>query len=455
MNTGSSNPPRETSLAKHKQGLAARSVAVRLITRVIDDGRNLDALCDRVNGLKEFLSLDLRDQGLARAIAVTALRNRNHIDLAMRTMMDRPPPKRARLLIHSIHAALAQILFMDVPDSAAVNLGVTQISADERTARFKGLANAVLRRATREKERLLSEKFQTTDPFPKWFSNRLRKDYGKKRLTTIAKAISQRPGIDITVKSNAADWADKLDGEVLPTGGIRLKTDIPVTDLEGFNDGEWWVQDAAASVPTQLLDAEPGTSVLELCAAPGGKTAQLINSGYKVTALDISQVRLKRLQENLSRLNMKATLVQADILEWETEEQFDSILLDAPCSSTGTVRRHPDVLWSRTDEEIRELAELQYKLVIKSLEFLKPGGSLVFSNCSIFKEEGEDLLARLLRSDLGIINQKLTPKDTFDQPALINGQGAMRSLPDLFTDMDGALSSGLDGFFACKLVKPA
>ncbi len=454
MKSARSRSSTKPSFKSDKPGLTTRSVATRLVTRVVDDGRNLDALCDQTNGLQEFLKLDARDQSLARAIAITTLRNRNHIEAAMRAMMDRPPPKRARLLIHSLHIAIAQILFMDVPDSAAVDLGVTMIGSHERTSRFKSLANAVLRRTAREKGYLLSEKFASVDPFPKWFAKRLRQDYGKKHAQEIATTIAKRPGIDISVKSDAAGWAKRLNGELLPTGGIRLVTDTPVVQLEGYEDGEWWVQDAAASIPAQLINVEPGKRVLELCAAPGGKTAQLVNAGYDVTALDISETRLKRLSENLKRLKLDATLVQADILEWETPHLFDSVLLDAPCSSTGTIRRHPDVLWSRQGEEIAELAELQFKLVMKAFEFVKPGGTLVFSNCSIFKEEGEDLLARILKLDQGIVHNKLSPSDTFELPSLINGQGALRSLPHQFAGKSGTLSTGLDGFFACRLVKP-
>ncbi|MDJ0615135.1 MAG: transcription antitermination factor NusB [Rhizobiaceae bacterium] len=456
MISSSSRPERSHQKGPPKKpGLSARIVATRLITRVVDDGKNLDALCDRAHGSKDFLDLEIRDQNLARAIAMTVLRNRNLIEAVLRSLMDRPPPKRARLLIHGLHAAIAQILFMDVPDTAAVDLCVTMIGSDERTSRFKSLSNAVLRRCVREKEALLTvDRFKAIDPFPKWFSRRLKSDYGKKRASAISKMIAQRPGLDISVKSDPVGWANRLNGEVLPTGGIRLNTDTPVHDLEGYSDGEWWVQDAAASIPAQLIKADVRSKVLELCAAPGGKTAQLLNAGYEVTALDISKSRLARLEENLDRLQLRAKLINADILEWEADTLYDAVLLDAPCSSTGTIRRHPDVLWSRRNEEISELAELQFKLVMKAFEFLKPGGMLVFSNCSIFKEEGEDLLARVLKLNNGIVHDRLNSTDTFGLSELINGQGALRSLPNEFSDSSGALSTGLDGFFACRLVKP-
>jgi 16S rRNA (cytosine967-C5)-methyltransferase len=439
--------------AAKKQGLSARLAATTLLTRVIDDRRNFDALCDHQHGIGQFLSLDRRDQGLARAIVVSALRHRNHIDAVIAKAVDRAPPKRARLLLHTLHVAIAQILFLDVADSAAVDLAVTAIGNDKRTTRFKGLANAVLRRVVREKEKFTSNKFAQFDLLPKWFSKSLRKDYGKKKSELIAQSLALRPSIDITPKGDPKTLAEKLGGTVLPLGSLRLQTQDAVTQLAGFEEGEWWVQDAAASIPAKLISAPEGSRVLELCAAPGGKTAQLANAGFNVTALDISKPRLARLQDNLDRLNFKADLVEADILEWEAPELFDAVLLDAPCSSTGTACRHPDVMWTRSAEEITELAQLQFQLVMKAFEFIKPGGQLVFSNCSMMKEEGEDLLVKLLavRDDLAL--SKITADEIGDRNDLINGQGALRSLPSDLAIIDQPALGGMDGFFACRFIK--
>jgi len=439
---------------KGKDGLEPRLAAIFLLTRVIDDGRNLDALTDAEHGLARYLKLSGRDQSMVRAILVTALRNHARIEKALSLMMTRKPPKKARFLIHALHVSAVQILFMDLPDSAAVNLGVTAIGQDARTARFKSLSNAVLRRLSREKNKIL-EKTEAVSAFPKWFEKKLQSDYGKEKAVAISEAITHKPHVDLTVKSDPEKWAKSLNGIVLKNGTVRLINPNPVSELEGFAQGEWWVQDVAASIPSRLFTLEKGSSVLELCAAPGGKTAQLCHAGFDVTALDISAPRLIRLQHNLERLQFSAKAVEADILEWEPSQLYDGVLLDAPCSSTGTIRRHPDVLWTKTSEDVSELAELQFQLLKKTISFTTPGGEIVFSNCSIFKEEGENLLARAQRELTEITLEKITPNEVSGLETIVNGQGAIRTLPFHMQASEGqsANLSGMDGFFACRFKK--
>ncbi len=435
-----------------KPGLETRLIATMLVTRVIDDSRNLDALCDRQHGVSRFLALEERDQALARAIAVTALRHKNRIEAVLKIVMDRPPPKKARHLAHSLLVAAAQILFLDIPDNSAVDLAVTAIGNDDRTKRFRGLSNAVLRRMVREKEDLLT-KSEAISVFPKWFEQTLRKDYGRVKLGQMAEIASKRSSVDLSVKSDPQRWAEILGGIVLPTGSVRLLDSKPVHTLEGFDDGEWWVQDAAASMPANLIKVNPGSRVLELCAAPGGKTAQLIHAGYDVTALDISRPRLNRLGQNLERLKMSAQLVEADILEWEPQSQFDAVLLDAPCSSTGTIRRHPDVMWVRDRNEVTELAELQFRLIKKAMDFVRTDGVFVFSNCSLFKQEGENLLARC-QSELEALSlDPIYPEEIGGLSDSVNGQGAVRTLLHHSFNEENPKLGGLDGFFACRFVK--
>lgn len=448
------NSPRSgKSGSSTKSGIAPRLVATTLLTRVIDDARNLDALTDRQHGLKDYLALASNDQNLARAIVVTALRNRNRIDAVFARLFQRPPPKRARFLLHSLHVAAAQVLFLDVPDRAAIDLAVSAIGDDERTARFRGMANAVLRRMAREKEELL-EAVASVGSLPKWLATKLRTDFGKENAKRIGMALEQRPGLDISVKSDAKAWAGRLGGEVLVNHGaggtVRLSSERPVHELEGFETGDWWVQDVAAALPARLVDVEPGSRVLELCAAPGGKTAQLVTAGYEVTALDISAPRLARLADNLNRLQLQATLVEADILDWEADQQYDAVLLDAPCSSTGTARRHPDVLWTRNADEVTELANLQYRLLDRAKGFLKPGGLLIFSNCSMLKEEGEDLLAKANREIEGLEYVPFQAEEFAGVHALLNGQKALRSLPFHEIDPERPELGGMDGFFAAR-----
>jgi len=368
--------------------------------------------------------------------------------------MDRKPPQKARFLIHALHISAAQILFMDLPDSAAVNLGVTAIGKDERTSRFKGMANAVLRRLAREKEEVV-EKIQNQPAFPKWFAKSLQSDYGKEKTSAISQSVILQPHVDLTVKSNPHEWAKKLDGVVLPTGTVRLKNTTPVDQLDGYETGEWWVQDAAAAIPVKLFTLGKDSNILDLCAAPGGKTAQLSHAGLNVTALDISGSRLERLKTNMSRLKLTARTMEADILEWEPDQQYDGVLLDAPCSSTGTIRRHPDVLWTKTNDDVAQLAELQFQLLKKAVSFLKPEGQLIFSNCSIFKKEGENLLARAQKE---LPQLELSPVRTDEVSGfenVINGQGAIRTLPHYLETPDKETPSltGMDGFFACRFIR--
>ncbi|PCI02799.1 MAG: MFS transporter [Hyphomicrobiales bacterium] len=436
---------------KARTGLVARKVATQILTRVVDDARNLDALCDEVHGLSAYRALIAKDRAMIRAILMIALRRRVQIEAVLKKTMDRKPPKRARWLIHSLHIAITQILFMDIPDSAAVNLGVTAIAEDKRTTRFKNMANAVLRRVANEKEALL-QSTANGKIFPDWLAKQIRSDYGKAKLDDISKMLLLESQLDVTTKNNPQEWVEKLDGQLLETGTIRISNKTPVSQLEGFSEGAWWVQDAAASIPATLLGDVSGKSVLDLCAAPGGKTAQIAARGGNVTALDVSAPRLKRLQENLDRLKLKANLVEADILEWQCPEPFDAALLDAPCSSTGTIRRHPDIMWTKTRDDIDALVKLQYQLILKAKEFVRPGGILVFSNCSLLKSEGENLLAQVMKEcdDL-----KLLPLDKQEFPALsefINGQGAIRTLP-FHLPREEAGDGGLDGFFACRFEK--
>ncbi|HSO46342.1 MAG TPA: transcription antitermination factor NusB, partial [Rhizobiaceae bacterium] len=354
--------------APAKPGLAARQAAAALVGRVIDDRRSLEALADDTSGMAAYRALDPRDRSLARAIAVTALRHRGEIGRALARMLDRRPPQKARHLLHTLDIAAAQILYMDVPQSAAVDLAVTSISADPRTQRFSSMANAVLRRLAREKEDILALPSDAATVFPQWLAAELRRDHGRDNADAIARAILFEPVIDITPsprlsQAQVSGLAASMDARILPTGSLRLTSAMPVRELPGYVDGTWWVQDAASALPVRLLGDVAGRKVADLCAAPGGKTAQLAAMGAHVTAVDISPDRLDRLRENIARLRLSAEVVAADILEWQPEDKFHAVLLDAPCSSTGTIRRHPDVMWTKSTEDVAALADLQMRLI--------------------------------------------------------------------------------------------
>ena len=258
------------------------------------------------------------------------------------------------------------------------------------------------------------------------------------------------PPLDLTVKSDAADWAKKLGGIVLPTGSVRLKVKGRIEELEGFDSGEWWVQDAAASLPARLLGDVRGKKIADLCAAPGGKTAQLVHAGAAVTAVDISEKRLKRLEDNLKRLNLTANLAAADVLNWAPKERFDAILLDAPCSATGTIRRNPDIPYLKSASDVSELAALQRKMLLAALELLKPSGVLVYCTCSLQPEEGPQQMAWLMNERNDIELNPISPEEIGDRPEWLDDDGALRTLPHYLNLSDPDLS-GLDGFYAARI----
>lgn len=432
-------------------GLAARKAAARLLAAAIDAGTPLDGLTDNEHGHPQYRALDLRDRSLVRAILATGLRYRVTIGKLIERRLERPLPANAHSLGHILNVAAAQILFLDVPDSAAVDLAVTHAKSDPRTARFSGLVNGVLRALVRVKERALPAELAKNDDTPDWFRRRLLDAYGEPRTKAILAAHRLEAPVDFTVKSDPERWAERFGGIVLPTGTVRVeRLAAPVTELPGFEDGEWWVQDAAASLPARLLGDVRGLDVADLCAAPGGKTAQLVLAGARVTAVDISKSRLRRLAANLDRLKLAAKIVEADLVGFAPAVLFDAVLLDAPCSSTGTVRRHPDVPWTKSPEDIEKLAGVQRRLLAAAVRLVKPGGRIVFSNCSLDPLEGEALHAAFLAEEHGVVDDPVLPGEIAGADAFLTPRGTVRTTP---ADMDlGTPSlSGMDGFFAARM----
>ena len=365
-------------------------------------------------------------------------------------MIDRPLPENAVALRHLLAVAAAQILYLDLPDRAAVDLAVTAANNDPRNRRFASMVNAVLRRLSREKETFKSEVHSHASNVPAWFENSLIAAYGKDKTKAILDIQSKEPPIDLTVKGDPQMWAEKLGGIALPTGSVRLATvEGALTSLPGFAEGEWWVQDTAASLPAKLFGDIEGKRVADLCAAPGGKTAQLALAGANVTALDLSANRLKRLRSNLERLKLSAETVEANLSAYQPAELFDAILLDAPCSSTGTVRRHPDVPWTKTPEDVAKLAQLQAKLLDHAVTIVRPGGIVVFSNCSLDPLEGEKVANDLLARNPGIELLPVTKDEVCGLAELITAEGFVRSTPADLAHENPALS-GMDGFFAAR-----
>ncbi|MET3600169.1 RsmB/NOP family class I SAM-dependent RNA methyltransferase [Martelella mangrovi] len=432
-----------------KPGYAPRAAASKILAAVVDRKTPLDGMLDSEHGNGAYRSLSAADQSLCRALVLTSLRHKPMLDAAIARLLERPLPSGARALAHVLTIAAAQILYLDIPDHSAVDIAVEQAGADPRNKRFAGLVNAVLRRLSRRKDKTLAE-LENLSPIPDWFRERLVEVYGAEKAFAIGRAQLTPPSIDISVKSDAEGWAEKLGGTVLSTGTIRLdKPSGAVTGMEGFDAGEWWVQDAAAAIPARLFGDLTGKRVIDLCAAPGGKTAQLILQGGDVTALERSKSRLRRLEQNLERLKLSAETICADMMEYQPETLFDAALVDAPCSSTGTVRRHPDVLWTKDFADIEKLADVQYAMLNRALAMVRPGGIVIFSNCSLDPLEGEANVARLLAEREDVERAAFPPETTGPISHLLNADGAIRTTP---ADMlDGA--TGLDGFYAVAIRK--
>ena len=433
-----------------KPGLRARQAAAKIIAAVVDRKTPLDGMLDAENGNPAYRQLNDADRALVRAIINSALRHLPRIEAILDTLVGTPLPEGARALHHVLTVAAAQILYLDVPDHSAVDLAVEQAQIDPRNRRFASLTNAVLRRLGREKASHLSAT-RTVSVIPDWFHARLVAIYGRDHTDRIGKALLEPSSIDLTVKSDADGWAARLGGLVLPTGSVRLPfASGAIPALEGFEAGEWWVQDAAASIPAKLFGDLAGKRVADLCAAPGGKTAQLALAGAEVIALDQSGNRLKRLVGNLDRLGLSATAVEANMADYKPDDLFDAVLLDAPCSSTGTIRRHPDVLWTKGPEDIEKLARLQERLLRHALTLVKPGGELVFSNCSLDPSEGEEMIVRVLADNPA---WQVVPVDPADWPGLetaVSTRGEFRTTPAMLPPTD-THAGGLDGFYAVRL----
>ena len=430
-------------------GLAVRRVAADLIDGVIRRHRALDELIDATDALT---ALDDRDRALARALTATVLRRLGTLRHLLKLFLDRGLPPQAPRVETALLVGAAQILFLDVPDHAAVDLAVRLAQADRPAARYAALVNAVLRRVAREGAARLAALDAPTLDTPDWLLKRWTKSYGAATARAIAAANGREPALDLTVKSDAAGWAQKLGGRVMPTGTVRMIAHGPVTALPGFAEGAWWVQDAAAALPARLIGEVRGRHIADLCAAPGGKTAQLAAAGARVTAVDRAGARLQRLKQNLARLSLQADLVCADVAAWTADRKFDAVLLDAPCSSTGTIRRHPDVPWRKRASDIAALADLQRRLIARAATLVQPGGILIYCTCSLEPEENQGVVADLLARDDSLRRVPIAPADVFGCGEFISQDGDLRTLPCQFPDADSRFS-GLNGFYAARLAK--
>ena len=425
----------------------ARSVSLDLLGSVLHRRQTLDEALASHPSLHDG-ELDARDGGLVRMLVTTCLRRLGQIDAILAALMDRPLPEPERLTTNILRLGVAQILFMRIPEHAAVNDTVALCDRHKRQ-KYKGLVNAVLRRVARDASGGTIPSPPVSANAPDWLYARWTETYGPDTAGAIAEAHLTEPPLDLSVKDDPQGWAHRLGGQVLPSGTVRLFDHRgPVTGLPGYADGGWWIQDAAAALPVKLLGPVVGRRVLDLCAAPGGKTMELAAAGAIVTAVDRSEARLARIAENLSRTGLSADLVAADGTTYRPDFQPDAILIDAPCSATGTIRRHPEIPWIKQPRDIATLAALQARLLDAAISYAAPGTPILYCTCSLEPEEGRDQIARLTRLGAPVHIRPIAPDRFPGFAAAVTGDGLFRSLPCHLS-----AQGGMDGFFAALLVK--
>ncbi len=446
-------------------GFVPRAAAVRVVAEVVYQRRALDDALDRAFSLDIYRGMEQRDRAFSRLIVVTVLRRYGELDAVVRSFIDKPLPENQGLLWPILLCATAQLLCLDTPPHAAISLAVEQTRADGGARRFDKLVNAVLRKVSVQGAAKLATLDGPRLNTPDWAWKRWVEAYGESQAHAIAAANLTEAALDISVKSDPAGWAERLaagsagqfaDGSaehfkavVLPTGSVRVKNRGRIEDMPGYSEGAWWVQDAAAGLPGRLLGNVTGQAIADLCAAPGGKTAELIVAGANVTAVDVSASRMSRLAENLARLQLTADLVTADVTVWAPDRLFDAVLLDAPCTASGTIRRHPDILRLKRATDPAQLAALQARLLTAASKLVRPGGLLVYCSCSLEPEEGSQQAAQFLSANPNFTREPVRADEIGGLAEAISVDGDLRTLPT-HLKMDDPEMSGLDGFYAAR-----
>ena len=431
-------------------GFEARQAAAETLWRVMKRGTFFEEAFAEAFTKPERAKVEPRDRAFARLLVTTVLRRHGELSHVISSHLQKPLPEPQGWVWPILLAGAAQLLFLDTPPHAAIGLAVEQCKADPNARRFDKLVNAVLRRVSDGGIAALTGLDAVALNVPPWLLAGWEKTYGPEAARRIAAASLEEPPLDVTVKGDPVEWAAKLQGVPLPTGTVRILQAGRITDLPGFDEGAWWVQDAAAALPARLLNAQPGQRVADLCAAPGGKTAELAAAGAHVTAVDISAARLRRVKDNLDRLHLEAECVTADILTWQPAAPFNGVLLDAPCSATGTIRRHPDILHVRQNRGFEKLVDLQSKLLERAAALVRPGGLLMYCTCSLEPEEGEHQVSRFLAAHPEFARVPITAPEIGGLADAITPDGDLRTLPSHRFPGDEA-GSGFDGFYAARL----
>lgn len=436
------NQFREQTLktGNQKNGIESRAIALAVLSAITSA---TDSLEDRF--IREGADrLSASDKAFARQLVLTALRRKGQADAIIARFLHKPLPDKLTVIQHILRLGVVQLVWLHMPPHAVVDTAVT-LAKQKQCIPQAGMVNAVLKKIAATPG--LSGVSAETN-LPIWLRDSWKKAYGKAQLTQMAESIAQEPPLDLTVKTDPQNWATTLGAAPLFGNSIRLPAG-KVETLDGYEQGAWWVQDVSASLPVRMLGEVTGLHVADLCAAPGGKTAQLIASGAKVSAVDRSEVRMRRLKGNLERLGMQAACIVADLLCWEPTTSFDAILLDAPCSGTGTIRRHPEIALHKGPHDVKELAKLQAELLDRALKWLKPGGKLVYSVCSLEPEEGEEQAKALLKRHPALCVRPATSVLPELPANWQSPEGGLRTLPHYLGDQ-----GGMDGFYALRLDVP-
>lgn len=440
-------------------GLAVRSRAAELLYDVVEAHQPLEGAFDEAPSEEHAHASS--DRALIQALVMASLRHLPTLDAAINACLERPLSASAGRVLATLRIMAAQLLVLQMPAHAAVTLAVEDVGKISDTRKFKGLVNAVGRRMARDGQSLLDD--APASNLPGWLHQRWTDTYGRKRAAKIAAALLDQPAIDLTLKPDVPlqamleQLADHGATQIHRTS-IRLQKPGAIAKLPGFEEGHWWVQDVAASLPAKILldalDKPEGARVLDLCAAPGGKTAQLAAAGADVTALDQSAQRMQRLQENMTRLGLTVTQRIGDALTYQPDAPYDAVLLDAPCSATGTLRRNPDIAYVRQPGDIKSIATLQARILRAAAQMVKPGGVLVYATCSLEPEEGSDQITQFLAETS---QWSLDPIDPASVPQSTRmPDGTLRTLPSMHPlKSDPSLQAGMDGFYTARLRKHA
>jgi 16S rRNA (cytosine967-C5)-methyltransferase len=422
----------------------ARDVALELLSAVLRRKRPLD---DAIDDNPAMQLLSGRDRAFARLLVATALRRLGQIDALIALCLSTPLAPRAAAIHDILRLGVAQLLFLRTPPHAAVATSV-DLAHGRDFLSHKGLVNAVLRRLSVEGPELSQNQDAARLNTPDWLWRSWSEAYGAETARAIANAHLKEAPLDLTLRGDPRGWCEKLQGILLPTGTLRRQAGGAVTSLPGYAEGAWWVQDAAAALPARLLGDVAGREVVDLCAAPGGKSAQLAAAGARVTAIDRSSRRLDRLVANFQRLGLPIEAVAADALTWRPTRPAEAVLLDAPCTTTGAIRRHPDVPHLKLPDDVARLSVVQENLLRAAVDMLVPGGTLVYCTCSLEPEEGPLRVQALLRSGAPIVREKISADEIGGHPDWITAEGDLRTLPCHLGEYDG-----LDGFFCARLIK--